>query len=64
MKTYLVEITETLQKTVEVQAHSKAEAEAIAEDQWRHEKYVLTAEDFVTVEFKAIGERKAKDFEK
>lgn len=38
---YPVEITETLQKIVEIEAASRAEAEEIAEAEWNKEKYVL-----------------------
>ena len=34
MKTYQVTITETLQKTVEVEANSKEEAEELVERKW------------------------------
>ena len=38
---YPVEITETLQRIVEIEAASRAEAEEIAEAEWNKEKYVL-----------------------
>jgi hypothetical protein len=53
MKTYKVTITETLQMEVEVEAASRAEAEQIAEDNWRNEDYILDADHFVEVTFKA-----------
>lgn len=62
MKTYKVEITETLQKAVVVQARSREEAKAIVEEQWRNSEYILDAENFVAVEFKALAESKNKDY--
>jgi hypothetical protein len=62
MKTYKVEITETLQKAVVVQARSREEAKAIVEEQWRNSEYILDAENFVSVEFKALAESKIKDY--
>lgn len=51
MKEFEVNITETLQKTVTVEAESREEAERMAEDMWRDEDIVLDAEDFTGVEF-------------
>ena len=51
MKEFEVSITETLQKTVTVEAASREEAERMAEDMWRDEDIVLDAEDFTGVEF-------------
>lgn len=63
MRTYRVEITEMLQKTVEVKANSRKEAEEKVEDQWKNCKHVLDAENFVGVEFKAISESRNRDYE-
>lgn len=60
-KEYEVTITETLQKTVNVEASSKDEAEQIAEDMWRDEEIVLTAEDFTEVEYKADNGKEISD---
>ncbi len=57
MKTYKVEITETLQTIVEVQAESRAEAEQMAEDGWKEERFVLGAESFMDVSFCAQSQR-------
>lgn len=57
MKQYDVTITETLQRTVTVEAASQREAEQAVEDAWNHQDYVLGAEDFVGVEFKMTAER-------
>ena len=53
MKEYKVTITETLELEVEVEAESMAEAECMVSDAWRNEEYILDAENFIGVEFKA-----------
>lgn len=57
MKMYDVEITETLQRTVSVEAASREEAERIVTEAWNDEVYVLDSTDFIDVDFKAVGER-------
>lgn len=57
---YPVEITETLQRIVEIEAASRAEAEEIAEAEWNKEKYVLDSEDFVGATFHAREQEKDK----
>lgn len=58
MKTYKVQITETLQRIVEVEAEDMDQA--IADIEWQHEigEIVLDAEDFVGVEFDICEEGK------
>ena len=51
MKNYAVEITETLQLTVEVIAKSPDEAEAIVRANYNKTDYILDAEHFTDVEF-------------
>lgn len=51
MKTYEVTITETLQKTVEVEANSREEAERLVEQRWNDSEYILDADSFVGVDF-------------
>jgi hypothetical protein len=53
MKTYSVTITETLQKTVEVEASSPEQAEEIVRDKWSDSEYILDADHFKGVEFEA-----------
>lgn len=53
MKTYEVTITETLQKTVEVEANSREEAERLVEQRWNDSEYILDADSFVGVDFSA-----------
>lgn len=58
MKNYNVTITETLKMTVEVEAKDRWEAEQIAADNWRNGDYILDADSFNGVSFKAsISER-------
>lgn len=53
MQEFQVVITEVLQKTVTVSADSKEEAERIVETGWNNSDYLLDAEDFKQVSFKA-----------
>ena len=55
-KQYKVLITETLQKTVLVEAASEQEAHRRASDAWKNAEYILDAETFQGVEFHVIGE--------
>lgn len=57
MKMYDVEITETLQRTVSVDANSQEEAERIVTEAWNDGVYVLDSTDFIDVDFKTVGER-------
>lgn len=57
MKMYDVEITETLQRTVSVEAASREEAERIVTEAWNNEVYVLDSTDFIDVDFKTVGEQ-------
>ena len=50
---YKVEITETLQMNVEVEADSLEEAERIVIDKWYKGDYILDADNFVDVDFEA-----------
>lgn len=64
MKTYQVTITETLQKTVEVEANSKEEAEELVERKWNDSEYVLDAEAFVGVDFSAVSQQRSREYER
>lgn len=64
MKEYDVTITETLQRTVTVEADSKEEARQAVEDAWSRQDYVLGAEDFTDVDFTADAEREIGKDEK
>jgi hypothetical protein len=50
-----VTITEILQTTVTVKAKSRDEAEQIVSDNWKNSEYILDADDFQGVEFKAAS---------
>lgn len=64
MKTYQVTITETLQKTVEIEANSKAEAESLVEARWNDSEYILDADSFVEVDFSARMNERCRDYER
>ena len=63
-KQYKVLITETLQKTVLVEAASEQEAHTRAADAWKNAEYLLDAECFQGVEFHVIGEADGDNSEK
>ena len=50
---YEVQITETLELTVEIVAASSEEAERLVELDWKNEKHVLGSEHFSGVSFRA-----------
>jgi hypothetical protein len=60
-KPFKVTITETLKLTVEVEAIDRHEAEQTVSDNWRNSGYVLTADNFADVEFKAVDAEAEKD---
>lgn len=64
MKTYQITITETLQKTVEIEANSKAEAESLVEARWNDSEYILDADSFVGVDFSARMNERSRDYER
>lgn len=64
MKKFDVEITETLQRTVSVEAASQEEAEEIVTKAWNNEDYVLDSADFVGVDFKTVGEQELSESRK
>ena len=61
MKKFEVEITETLQRTVTVEAASQEEAERMVDRGWRDGDYVLTDEDYMGVDFKTTGEHELSE---
>lgn len=64
LKTYDVTITETLQTTIPIEAESQAEAEEIAEENWNDSQYILDADHFKGVSFKAAERSKERNFER
>lgn len=65
MKNYKVEITETLQKVVEVEAESEEQAEKLVQDAYYDCEEELTERDLKETTFNVIGKEqpKTKDFE-
>ena len=53
---YRIQITETLLKTVIIKADSAEEAEMIAQDMYREEEIILSADDYDFTEMTDIGE--------
>ena len=58
MREYEVTITETLEMTVTVEAESREEAQQIASDNWKNGDYILDADHFTGVNFKARGQNR------
>lgn len=50
-KEFNVTITETLRKTVTVEADSPEDARKIVIEAWKNSMYILDAENFIGVEF-------------
>ena len=64
MKTYEVTITETLQKTVTVEADSREEAERQVEESWNNSECILDADSFVGVDFSARTNESSREYER
>ncbi|MCD7819413.1 MAG: DpnD/PcfM family protein [Lachnospiraceae bacterium] len=58
MKTYMGTITEILSRTVEIQAETWEDAVKKLEQNYNNEEIVLTADDFVDVDFTVFSERR------
>ena len=56
MKKFDVEITETLQRKVSVEAASQEDAERMVTQAWNNQDYVMDSGDFTGVDFKTVGE--------
>ena len=54
MKKFDVEITETLQRKVSVEAASQEDAESMVTQAWNNQDYVLDSGDFTGVDFKTV----------
>lgn len=57
MKEYEVTITETLQKTVSIEAESREDAERLIEDMWKDSEIILDSDDFYDVSYAAGKEK-------
>ena len=55
MKSYNLEITETLRRTVTVEARDYDEAIDKVREAWRRSEYVLDADDFLEAGFEIVG---------
>lgn len=60
MKVFKVEITETLQKTVEVKALDEADAIIKVKEMYRKEKIVLNETSYIDTDFAIIKEKDPK----
>lgn len=64
MRNYKIEITETLQKQIEVEASSKEEAERIVKERYLNEKIVLSSSDHIETKISAIQQTKKRNYMK
>ena len=64
MSVYKVEITETLQRQIEVEARSKEEAEKMIREKYRNEEIVLNDEDLKDVDIHAVGKCRCHEEER
>ena len=55
MKFYNVEITETLRRTVTVEARDYDDAISKVREAWRRSEYVLDTNDFLEAGFEIVG---------
>lgn len=61
MKKYTIEITETLQKQIKIEANTLDDAYIIVKDKYRNGEIVLDSNDYIDTEFKLITKPKVKD---
>lgn len=54
MNKYNIEITETIQKTIEVEAEDEQQALHSAMKKYKNSEVILTDEDFIDVDFKSV----------
>lgn len=64
MKTYEIEITETLQRVVEIEANSESEAYNIVNQKYKNEEIVLNDSDFVNTDISFFKPNEESDFKK
>ena len=55
MKVFHVAVTETLSRTISVQADNPNDAFLIVRNAWRNSEFVLDAGDFFDVDFNVVG---------
>lgn len=63
-QTFKVEITETLQRTIEVEAEDLDDAISKAKEKYYNEEVVLDSEDYIDTEFTVVDEEKDGSSEK
>lgn len=51
---YIIEITETLQKQIEVEAQNESEAINLIKEKYKNEEIILSEEDFIDSEIDII----------
>jgi len=51
---FKVTITETLKRTIKVEANDRQQAEQMVSDGWHDSNYILGSEDFVDVDFGTV----------
>lgn len=61
MKKFTVEITETLQRQIEVEAADENEAISKVEEMYRNEEVVLDSGDYIDTEFNLIDKKGKKE---
>ena len=61
MKKFTVEITETLQRQIEVEAEDENEAISKVEEMYRNEEVVLDSGDHIDTEFNLIDKNERKE---
>ena len=61
MNKYIIEITETLQKQIEVEANSKDDALRLVKSKYKNEEIILDSENYVSTNFNVINELIIKD---
>ncbi len=64
MKKYKVTITEKLKMEVEVEAPNRIEAERLVNKQWIDGDYILDADRFTGVDFKAVPVQRERGYER
>ena len=64
MKKYTIEITETLQRQIEIKANSFDEAYSIIKEKYHNGEIVLDSNDYIDTDFKLISKSIGKEHER
>lgn len=62
MNIYKIEVTETLQRQIDIEANSKEEAERIAKQKYQNEEIVLSSDDYVDTSISVIEQKQKKKY--